>query len=81
MLVEKPLAGSVDDAEALVRLAKKQGRLLAVGHVFLFNGGIRAVKNLIARGDLGSVRVHFFDAHEPRPIPHRRECPVGPRFA
>ncbi len=30
VLVEKPLAGSVEDAEALVALAKKHGRLLAV---------------------------------------------------
>ena len=59
VLVEKPLAGNVDDAEALVDLAQKHGRLLAVGHVFLFNNGIRAVKNLIARGDLGSVRYIF----------------------
>jgi predicted dehydrogenase len=59
VLVEKPLAGSVEDAEALVALAKKHGRLLAVGHVFLFNNGIRAVKNLIARGDLGCVRYIF----------------------
>jgi len=59
VLVEKPLAGSVDDAEALVALAHQRGRLLAVGHVFLFNAGIRAVKNLIARGDLGSIRYIF----------------------
>lgn len=59
VLVEKPLAGSVEDAEKLVALAKKNNRLIAVGHVFLFNGGIRAVKDLIARGDLGCVRYIF----------------------
>ncbi|HEX3999218.1 MAG TPA: Gfo/Idh/MocA family oxidoreductase [Pirellulales bacterium] len=59
VLVEKPLAGSVEDAEALVKLAKQRNRLLAVGHVFLFNNGIRAVKNLIAHGDLGNIRYIF----------------------
>jgi predicted dehydrogenase len=59
VLVEKPLAGSVEDAESLVKLAKQRNRLLAVGHVFLFNNGIRAVKNLIAHGDLGNIRYIF----------------------
>jgi predicted dehydrogenase len=55
VFVEKPLAGNLDEAEELVELANKQDRLLAVGHVFLFNNGIRAVKRLIDGGDLGHV--------------------------
>src|SRR5579863_5047756 len=59
VLVEKPLAASVDEAEQLVELADRHERLLAVGHVFLFNNGIRAVKSLIDSGQLGSVRYMF----------------------
>jgi predicted dehydrogenase len=59
VLVEKPLAATIEDAEALVAIAARQKRLLAVGHVFLFNAGIRAVKDLIDRGELGSVRYIF----------------------
>ena len=59
VLVEKPLAASVDEAEQLVELADRHDRLLAVGHVFLFNGAIRAVKGLIDSGQLGQVRYMF----------------------
>jgi predicted dehydrogenase len=59
VLVEKPLAARLDEAEALVELARRQQRVLCVGHVFLFNNGIRAVKSLIDRGELGSIRYIF----------------------
>ena len=59
VLVEKPLAGRLDQAEELVELAQRQQLVLCVGHVFLFNNGIRAVKSLIDRGDLGSIRYIF----------------------
>ena len=59
VLVEKPLARSVAEAEELVALAERKKRLLAVGHVFLFNNGIRAVKDLIDRGELGAIRYIF----------------------
>jgi len=59
VLVEKPLAARLDQAQELVAIARREQRLLAVGHVFLFNNGIRAVKSLIERGDLGTVRYIF----------------------
>ena len=59
VLVEKPLAARLDDAQELVAIARERQRILAVGHVFLFNNGIRAVKALIERGDLGSIRYIF----------------------
>ena len=57
VLVEKPLARSAAEAEELVELSARVGRLLAVGHVFLFNNGIRGVRNLIRNGELG--RIHY----------------------
>jgi predicted dehydrogenase len=59
VLVEKPLAARLDEAEELVALADERRQVLCVGHVFLFNNGIRAVKGLIDRGDLGSIRYIF----------------------
>ncbi|MBZ0123106.1 MAG: Gfo/Idh/MocA family oxidoreductase, partial [Roseovarius sp.] len=38
VLVEKPLAGSVEEGRALVATARKHGRLLQVGHIERFNG-------------------------------------------
>src|SRR2546423_13143996 len=47
VLVEKPLAGTVADAEALAALEKATGRVLMVGHTFLFNSAVRAIKGYI----------------------------------
>lgn len=53
--VEKPLAANRDQAEALVRRAAELGRVLMVGHVFLYNEGVRYAKRLIDSGELGEV--------------------------
>jgi predicted dehydrogenase len=56
VLVEKPLAGTVADAEALAALQKGTGRVLMVGHTFLFNPAVRAIKGYIDEGLLGDIR-------------------------
>src|SRR5256886_14531974 len=56
VLVEKPLAGTVADAEALAALEKETGRVLMVGHTFLFNSAVRAIKGYIDDGLLGEIR-------------------------
>jgi len=60
VLVEKPLAGSVADAEALAVLAKGVSRTLMVGHTFLFNPAVRAIKAYIDSGALGRIRYLYF---------------------
>ena len=55
VLCEKPLCARPVDADELVRLAEEMGRVLMVGHVFLFNGGIVKVKELIDAGELGAI--------------------------
>src|SRR5260370_15805195 len=47
--VEKPLATSVPEAEELCRIAEKLGRILMVGHVFLYNHAVRTLKQLLDR--------------------------------
>jgi predicted dehydrogenase len=53
VLVEKPLAHRIDHAAELVSLAERVRRVLMVGHVFLFNPGVRRVKQMIDANDLG----------------------------
>lgn len=60
VLVEKPMCRSVAEGEELLAIARKQGRLLCVGHVFLFNNSVRGIRNLIRAGDLG--RIHYIYA-------------------
>jgi predicted dehydrogenase len=55
ILVEKPLAMTVADAEQLVALAAEQKRVLMVGHVFAYNPAVRYIKSLIDGGGLGDV--------------------------
>jgi predicted dehydrogenase len=55
VLVEKPITTSSSEGEALVEVARKAGRVLMVGHVFVYNAGVRAVKDHIDAGTLGRV--------------------------
>lgn len=55
ILVEKPLTVEVSESEELIRLAKERGVVLMVGHIFLFNNGIRKVKEYVEQGDFGQL--------------------------
>jgi len=60
VLVEKPLATSVRDAEKLVAAAEARDRILMVDHTFLFSPAIRKIKELIDEGQLGEIL--YFDS-------------------
>jgi predicted dehydrogenase len=70
VLVEKPVATTVDDAEALVSLAAFQGVTLMVGHTFLYNPGVYVVKDYIDRADIGYVRYLYARRTNLGPIRH-----------
>jgi predicted dehydrogenase len=55
VLVEKPLATTSMDASELIDLAERSERTLMVGHTFLYNPGVRAVKEYVAAGQVGEV--------------------------
>ena len=55
VLVEKPITGDLRQCEELVALAAAAGRVLMVGHVFLYNLAVRYVKGLLDAGELGHV--------------------------
>jgi len=56
ILVEKPLARSVQEVEQMNEAAKRSSCLVMVGHTFLFNTAVRYVKGLIDCGELGDIR-------------------------
>jgi predicted dehydrogenase len=56
VLVEKPLAGSLADADELIRLAQRLGRVGQVGHLERFNPAVRATAPLI-------TQPMFFEVH------------------
>lgn len=55
VLVEKPLAGSGAEAEALGENAAERDLVLMCGHTFLYSPPVRMVKSLIDRGELGAL--------------------------
>jgi predicted dehydrogenase len=55
VLIEKPLAPSQKEAEALVRLAETCGRTLMVDHTFLYSPAVRRMKDLVDAGELGDL--------------------------
>jgi predicted dehydrogenase len=55
VFVEKPMAASVAEGEALVELAEERGLTLMPGHTFLYSPPVNAVKELIASGELGEI--------------------------
>jgi predicted dehydrogenase len=56
VLVEKPLASSLADADELIGLAQKLGRVGQVGHLERFNPAVRATAQLI-------TQPMFFEVH------------------
>jgi predicted dehydrogenase len=56
VLVEKPIASSLDEAEALIQTAREHRRILQVGHLERFNPAVVAARR-IARHPL------FFEVH------------------
>ncbi|MBV9691390.1 MAG: Gfo/Idh/MocA family oxidoreductase [Ktedonobacteraceae bacterium] len=55
VLVEKPLAASVEQAEELVALAQEQNRVLMVGHIFEYSPAVNELRKLVQSGDLGKI--------------------------
>jgi predicted dehydrogenase len=55
VLVEKPLATSVAEAEELIEIAAQANRVLMPGHTFLYSPPVNKVRELIRSGELGDV--------------------------
>jgi predicted dehydrogenase len=55
VFVEKPLATNVEDADRLIQLAAQLGKVLMVGHTFLYNASVRYLKGLLDSGDIGDL--------------------------
>lgn len=55
VLVEKPLALNSRDAQMLVDAAESTGSTLMVGHTFVYNPAVQALRSMIDEGHLGEV--------------------------
>ncbi|TKB23222.1 Gfo/Idh/MocA family oxidoreductase [Desulfopila sp. IMCC35006] len=55
ILIEKPMASSVEECVQLKKLAEKNKLTLMVGHTFLYSQTVRKIKEIIKAGDLGRI--------------------------
>jgi predicted dehydrogenase len=55
VFVEKPLAGSSEDAIELMALAREKGLVLMPGHTFLYSPPVDAIRSLIRSEELGEI--------------------------
>jgi predicted dehydrogenase len=55
VLVEKPLATSVNECQSLIDSASNAGVVLMVGHTFEYNAAVRKLGELIDHGELGEI--------------------------
>jgi predicted dehydrogenase len=60
VFVEKPLARTVSDAEAIVRAGERAGKTLMVGHTFVYNPAVVVVKGILDAKGIGEV--HYLDS-------------------
>jgi UDP-N-acetylglucosamine 3-dehydrogenase len=69
VLIEKPMTSTIEEAAALIQIARTKGVRIAVGHVERFNPAIIELKRRIIKGELGEL----FHLHARRlgPFPPR----------
>jgi predicted dehydrogenase len=55
VLVEKPFADSVKDAERMIALADQRGLTLMVDHTYVYSPSVRKIRDLFVSGELGEL--------------------------
>jgi len=55
LLIEKPLAASLDEGRQLIKKARAAGLQLMVGHIVRFNPAMQRLKELLRAGELGRI--------------------------
>jgi predicted dehydrogenase len=63
-LIEKPLAASVEEADAILAAARRGGAMVSVGHVERFQPGLRKLREM-------NVRPRFIECHRLAPFSFR----------
>jgi UDP-N-acetylglucosamine 3-dehydrogenase len=55
ILVEKPIAATIEEAQCIIEQARSLGRQLMVGHIARFNPAIQVLKKKLEAGNLGRI--------------------------
>lgn len=73
VLVEKPMANTVEECDAMISAARETGTLLAIGHVQRYFDAYRMIKEMIAQEQLGKLclitesrNIFYFNEKRPK---------------
>jgi UDP-N-acetylglucosamine 3-dehydrogenase len=66
ILVEKPIASSVEEGRSIIAAARRAGVALMVGHVERFNPAVEAIKEAIQDEDILSIAITRVGPYPPR---------------
>ncbi|BAC89801.1 Gfo/Idh/MocA family protein [Gloeobacter violaceus] len=66
ILIEKPIAAHISEAEELVNLAAQNGRILQVGHIERFNPAFRELRNVLKQEELLAFEAHRMSPYSSR---------------
>src|SRR5262249_57640177 len=66
VMVEKPIASSVDEGREIIGAARRAGVTLMVGHVERFNPAVEAIKGAIRGEDILSIAITRVGPFPPR---------------
>jgi predicted dehydrogenase len=66
VMVEKPIASTVEESRAIVAAARRAGVTLMVGHVERFNPAVAAIKDAIREEDILSIAITRVGPFPPR---------------
>lgn len=74
VLVEKPLAASTQECQALVEIAEASNRTLMVAHTFEYSVAVNKAKEIISSGELGTI--HYVSIQRLNLGPYRPDVNV-----
>jgi predicted dehydrogenase len=66
VLVEKPIASSVEEGSTIIAAARRKGVTLMIGHVERFNPAVEAIKDAIRNEDILSIAITRVGPFPPR---------------
>lgn len=66
VLIEKPIAASIHEAEALVNIAADAQRILQVGHIERFNPAFQELSKVLQTEDILALEAHRMSPHADR---------------
>ena len=55
VLIEKPLACSTAEAVEIIAAGEEQKKVVMIGHTFVYNPAVTALKEIIASGEIGEI--------------------------